>query len=473
MTLSVYIEISGNNATLTQLYRDFDLYYRMYSRYVVAELSTRFTSDMLNHTSKKDPYITGGLAQGIAGPVAGILAASNAVVNNEKLDVLKEQNRRQLLEMSAATGSAGEKTLYYAHKINDIVSSYRSHPKYLAQLEREKEDLYYKAVGLLANPASKPEKVKEARNIFLSLRDYKDSSVRADDCIRNGAKAYNHVSLAFAAGLAIVVFLIFMAFFNSYDTKNGLIYSLYLGLGFFAIGCISLFSNPYRDILPTLPRRQLTEEEKKARAAVRKRNAVIGIASCLALSVGIGFYVRKTVVVPAQRYKQAVSMMESDEYSDAITAFAALGDYKDSAEMINEVHYQEASDLMAKEKYREAEEIFRTIDDYKDSSDKIWECNDAAKQQDYDSAKALLEDGKYEEAEKAFTELASYQDSPDMVKECEYQKASKLLIEGNIDQAQEIFTQLGNYSDSPDMIKECQYQKANMLLEEGKFETKV
>ncbi len=73
----------------------------------------------------------------------------------------------------------------------------------------------------------------------------------------------------------------------------------------------------------------------------------------------------------SSNYKKAMSMYDSGQYDEAEVAFAALGDYEDSAAMILECRYQKAIILLNSGDYESAISVFETISDYKDANDKI------------------------------------------------------------------------------------------------------
>ena len=88
------------------------------------------------------------------------------------------------------------------------------------------------------------------------------------------------------------------------------------------------------------------------------------------------------VVIPNQKYNDAVALMEEGEYEEAITAFVSLGEYKDSASKIVDCetaildnNYQNAISLMEAGEYSAAYEVFASIKDYEDSEEKLVLCS--------------------------------------------------------------------------------------------------
>lgn len=106
-------------------------------------------------------------------------------------------------------------------------------------------------------------------------------------------------------------------------------------------------------------------------------------------------------------YKAAVSKMESGSYAEALTAFQALGDYKDSAAQATECSYKLAVAEFDAGNYDAAKAAFTALGDYKDGAEYIKKC-------DYIAAKALFEAEKYEEAVAALTALGDYEDCAEL-----------------------------------------------------------
>lgn len=110
------------------------------------------------------------------------------------------------------------------------------------------------------------------------------------------------------------------------------------------------------------------------------------LLACVLLYIVISY-----VLIPFFRYQSANNLLNAGEYEKAKSIFRELGDYKDSAIMINECTYNEALALMKNKKYLEAIKIFNSISNYKDSKNLITECN-------YQNAVMLMGQKDYMEA---------------------------------------------------------------------------
>lgn len=170
--------------------------------------------------------------------------------------------------------------------------------------------------------------------------------------------------------------------------------------------------------------------EKVAAEAAKKKTAKIlkiTISAACAI-IAVALLVTK-VIIPNNKYNDAVELMAAEKYEEAISAFEAMDGFKDSADQIakckdaiaaaeharieaeNESTYQEAVALMNAGKYDKAVTLFTRIITYKDSEEKKLACLDISDLSKYTEAERLLESGDITDAAIAFGKLGDYQDS--------------------------------------------------------------
>lgn len=187
--------------------------------------------------------------------------------------------------------------------------------------------------------------------------------------------------------------------------------------------------NKHRADMQAIAEEEERERAKKAaeRAALRKKIAKISaIAAIVAVIISLGLLLNKYVLIPLREYNDAIALMDAGQYDEAIIAFDAMGDYKDSAIKSDECRtaildgkYNDALALMEAGNYEEAIAILRTITFHRDSSDKLSEAkltqqNDAL----YKLAEEYLAAGDYQEALLAFKKIPEYKDSAAKIDEC-------------------------------------------------------
>lgn len=190
------------------------------------------------------------------------------------------------------------------------------------------------------------------------------------------------------------------------------------------------------------------EEPKRAKKKSRKGLVLFILVIVLTgLCAGLKF---GPELLNKQKYNNAVALAEEGNYSDAIIAFQALGDYSNSKEKALECEYNHASKLEEDGKFAEAKLAFENLGTYSDSSTRAQSCA-------YSEAKEALDNKNFKTASKLFMELGDYGDSKDMIKECSYQNALSLMEEKEYKSAIEILTAIRKYSDAKDKILEAKY----------------
>lgn len=121
--------------------------------------------------------------------------------------------------------------------------------------------------------------------------------------------------------------------------------------------------------------------------------------------------------------------------------------------------YNEAMGLMAEGKYSEAMTLFQSLGDYKDAAAQAQQCADLEYSAPYASAVALMEAGSYKEAAALFGQLNGYRDADDLAasclaqqKELDYQAAVELMNAGDYQGAYALFSKLKGYKDVDELL---------------------
>ncbi len=165
-------------------------------------------------------------------------------------------------------------------------------------------------------------------------------------------------------------------------------------------------------------------------------------------------------------YKQAMALMEQEQYESAISILKELNGYSDSdakiaacKNAIKDGEYAEAKSLMDAEKYEEAINAFKALNGYSDSAAQITVCETVLKDREYAAAQRLMDAEMYEEAIKAFEALSGYSDSAEQIVACEnaiperdYTAAKNLMGAGKYEEAYAAFLQLKGYKDVDDLL---------------------
>jgi len=189
-----------------------------------------------------------------------------------------------------------------------------------------------------------------------------------------------------------------------------------------------------------------------------------------------------------QQYLAAIALYEADDYDGAIAAFDELGDYEDSAAWREksqqaklQAEYNTANSLFDEANYEEALNRFKTLGSYSDASEWVTKCENMILQRDYESARELFDAGEYEAAQRAFLALGRYLDATEWVVTCEDQILRQIYLAGikkleakEYDEAIQIFEQLGTYSDAREMKRQATlgktFAEGVSLYEAGNYE---
>ena len=150
------------------------------------------------------------------------------------------------------------------------------------------------------------------------------------------------------------------------------------------------------------------QKKEKARKTVKRATLIVTIAIVM-------FILTRQVIIPAIEnevaYRKATTLLQEGSYDQAVDAFEALDNYRDSSEMVLESKYQKANAFAKNQQHKEAIELWTQLGDYADSQQRIVNIN-------YQDALDLMGQGKYVSAAQIFEKLGDYKDSAELSKKC-------------------------------------------------------
>ena len=194
---------------------------------------------------------------------------------------------------------------------------------------------------------------------------------------------------------------------------------------------------------------------------MNKKHIII-IAFCVVLVIA-GVLVYTQVIVPGNKYSDAVKAMQNQNYTEASIAFQELKGYKDSETRLLELH---ANELFDSGSYADVVDMYATLPvEYQDHADDLIAI--------YKDASDKRDSGQYDEAVAIFASLGNYTDSVTQIKQTKYLKAASLADSNLFDEAVAVYTELGTYSDSAAKIPETLYRKAGYLADTGLYDDAV
>ena len=171
----------------------------------------------------------------------------------------------------------------------------------------------------------------------------------------------------------------------------------------------------------------------EARAKKTKKILAISIPAAVIIIIVATLLLVTKVLIPKNNYNKAKALLDAEQYEQAITAFEALDGYGDSKEQIkaaksaiieaerlaqeaeieakNAAAYEEAEALFEAGNYEDAIAAFRALGDYRDSKQKMEEVHDKRAELLYLTAVSLQSQGKLYEAATTFYQAKEYKDA--------------------------------------------------------------
>ena len=182
--------------------------------------------------------------------------------------------------------------------------------------------------------------------------------------------------------------------------------------------------------------RAKAEAKKAAAAAAAKKTKKILAIVIPALVLCLAAVLLATqVIIPNGNYNKAKALLDAGQYDEAIEAFETLDGYKDSAEQIsaakdakaeaerqvreaqieaeNAAAYEKAEKLLNSGDYDSAITAFQALGNYRDSEQRTQEAKETKTEAIYQAASAMEEQGKLYEAATTFYQVKDYMDSWD------------------------------------------------------------
>ena len=194
----------------------------------------------------------------------------------------------------------------------------------------------------------------------------------------------------------------------------------------------------------------------------------------------------------AAMYDTAAALLEDGAFDEASAAFAALGEYADSATQVSECSYRKAGALAGSGSYDEAIALYNALGNYRDSqalavqarADQLYDGGDLAGAYDiyatldeayqshaadyaaaYNAAEAARVSGDYGGAYAQFLALGGYADAQARAGQCLVDNADALFAGESYAEAAEAYALLGD----TDKASESTYRYAAQLAAQGEY----
>ncbi len=308
---------------------------------------------------------------------------------------------------------------------------------------------------------------KEAARLFESISEYQDSALLATECYDKAEIARKDAILskgkAWMTGYLVSNYEAAIKLFEQISGWKDADEKAY--------ACQKTIEEiKAKQEADRLERERKVEEKRKEIKKRAKRNKRIAIITTPIVCAVIAFIILlNSVIIPYVKYNDAVVLMDSGKYEDAISAFAELGDYKDSAdriseskEKIKELKYGDAVALMDAGNLDEAYSIFQELGNYKDSAEKVISTR-------YLLATTQLENKEYQNAYETFSLIKDYEDSKDKYQTAGIGYAQAEISAKKYQSAIDILGTVGTFEGKSAMLDQCYTEGAKEFYTDKQY----
>ena len=211
-------------------------------------------------------------------------------------------------------------------------------------------------------------------------------------------------------------------------------------------------SSAYKNALALMENEQYVQAQEEFEKLGSYENSAEKAAECAELQVKYAAY------DTAMKDYEAANWAAAKEVFDQIPDFKAAQEL--SADCQNHMDYEQAEKLLAEEDYEGALAIYETIIAFEDSKKKAELCSEEIeKQNTYDQAVSNLKNGYYSDAKTAFDSLGDFKDSKDMSGKClillDFNSAMELYMSGENTKALEACDKIeSHYKNAKEVIDE-------------------
>ncbi len=283
-------------------------------------------------------------------------------LEKDAADNAEEYDRRRYEDAKAAMESAvTEYDFKRAAAMFEEISYYNDSQSFiqpcLDKAEYARVDVLYESYVKEFAAARSPRDYDELRSKFRTISEHRDAEMYLKKCDELQKAAKNRELYEQGINAAKNT--------NSIDKQKE---------------AVSLFDrcSDYRDAAQKAEecRNRIAELEQEAEnariaaeKAAQKAKKIKKVAACTVIAVIAFVIVIITVIIPKRNYNNAVALFESGQYEKAETLFTSLGNYKDSAAMMDEATYQNAVYLFEQGNYQRSYYEFNDINNYANYKD--------------------------------------------------------------------------------------------------------
>lgn len=323
------------------------------------------------------------------------------------------------------------------------------------------EGIYNRALNMMKSAVVEGS-YKEAAGLFLSIADYKDAAVLAEECRKEAEETRNY-AIYNTAKISINKRVVSIAEYQSAiaafqkirgwkDADNQIILCQQR--------IDEIKAKAEADRLERERKAELDRIEAKKQSKRKKITATIVV--CVVLLAVAFAIVFNTIIIPNSKYNHAVALMDEGKYQEAISIFESLNDFKDSKDKMLDVKYSEAVALLEAEKYTEAIKAFTELGAHKDAAQML---NEAS----YRQAESYIQEKQYYDASVLLQKLSvttEYAEKAELL----FEKAiDGCCTEGDFALAISIYKKTKGYDETSALYKDLVYQSGMAAMKSGAY----
>ena len=329
---------------------------------------------------------------------------------------INDRNENDRLEdiyskAESAMKSAKDKDSFVkAAELFESIEEFKNSKELAKQCREKGEEAYRKAqydkaVSLFENPNNEVD-CEAAKIIFEELGDYKDSKSYLDKYDEKVEEVRKDA-----------------IYYKAMETKNQVILDMDKKIENLE-KAIQLFESvsKWKDAKnqAELCRKEIEEIKAKQKALElevaeeeknKKRKIKLSVLVLSVIAVVVAFLiVLNAVIIPNNKYNQALEYINNEDYENANSLLSELKDYKDSEQLIVNNKYNMALKYIDDKDYENAYSILSKLGDYKDSEQLIIDIK-------YNQALEHINNKDYENAYSILSKLGDYKDSEQLLNE--------------------------------------------------------
>jgi hypothetical protein len=176
----------------------------------------------------------------------------------------------------------------------------------------------------------------------------------------------------------------------------------------------------------------ITQKTQSKKISSKNAKIILGVIISACAAVVLIFFATSDI----RTYKKALSEYNAKQYELSAEKFNALGDYKNSSDMLKKCQYEIGVQNFNNENFKEALNIFKKLADYEDATDYVKKCN-----------YALSVDGQFMRAlKKGLEDRWKFADSDEAATYAE-NNAMSIAVDKELDRIESFYEQSFNDSD--------------------------